>query len=239
MAEETSIVEPLVAPKKKHGNPTWFQYEGFTGRFQKIEEFRDLIPKFKDFYYEARLLNPNAPGGSLKIINDFNKVVAPLRFHPYPAQYRWWRKKWDEDIIQQLANVKKDEPVVKAIATRNAEGAILSPDEWELERGTKTLAGELVNDALTMLKADQERDYLQTDENLVKRRKYILDVMAHVTRLTQGKEALKIRKHAEGRETAGFLFDILRQAVAGKLTPDEMALLKSSFANENVPTPAN
>ena len=55
MAEETpQKKEYLNCQGKKLG--CW--YKNFDGKFNKLAEIRDLIPKFKEFYYSKKIGRP-------------------------------------------------------------------------------------------------------------------------------------------------------------------------------------
>ncbi|MBT9151003.1 MAG: hypothetical protein DDT40_01184 [candidate division WS2 bacterium] len=86
-----------------------------------------------------------------------------------------------------------------------------------------------MNDAMNILKKDQVYEEHYDDEVIMKRRNYVLNVFNFVTRAVHSKQALLIRGQSERRETAGFLMDLVRRSTAGKITPDEMVLLKQSF----------
>jgi len=86
-----------------------------------------------------------------------------------------------------------------------------------------------LNDAMQMLKEDQELEEIYTNDELIKRRSYIINVFSHATRLVHGKASLMLKASEESRNTAGFLMSLLSRATAGKITDEEMALLKSSY----------
>ena len=72
-------------------------------RFMKVGEIVDLIPSFKDFYYQEKIKNPKTHLAD--IVQDFNKEFCEPNgrlFHPYTAQVGFWRKKWDLDLMQQM-----------------------------------------------------------------------------------------------------------------------------------------
>jgi hypothetical protein len=81
-----------------------------------------------------------------------------------------------------------------------------------------------------MLRDDQELEEIYNDETLMKRRNYIVNVFAHATRLVHGKAALMLKASEEKRNTAGFLMQLLSKATAGKMSDEEMSLLKSAYA---------
>jgi len=209
--------------------PFKYYEKDFDGRYMKLNEIREFIPQFKEYYYEKKLENPDL--ASRKIINNFNDVIAPSIFHPYTQQFQRWRKRWDEDIMSRLegARVYLDSPEVKAIQTRDKRNNLLIPSEGELNSGAKNLAGELMNDAMTMLKSDQQNEDLYEDEVLIKRRHYVLSVFNYVIRAVNAKEALSIKKNQEKRETAGFLMDLVRRSTAGGISIKDMSLLKNSL----------
>jgi len=213
-------------------NFTKLSYANDFGRFQKVGEIRDLIPRFKDYYYKVKLEN-EAKYSAMKIIVEFQEIVKPLIFCPYPNQFMSWRKKWDKDIMGQLGYIieekKKSNKIKTAIKMNNDIGISIIPSDDDLEGGVKTLAGSLINDASTMLEEDIDNSDLMTSDELIKRRSYIVNVMAHVTKLVHGKEALKLKSNANQRENAGFLINLLNQASSGKITPKTIEALKSSI----------
>jgi hypothetical protein len=209
----------------------------FTG-FNKIGEIKDLIPAFKDFYYQAKVKDPNATLKS--ITREFNtEVCAPVqkKFHPYINQLRAWRKKWDLDLMQQMAGKEvilaedfEKRNIHQVIKTRNDERALVvgMPTDVELEGGLRTLGGEIMNDAIQMLRDDQELEEIYTSDELMKRRNYIVNVFGHVTKLVHGKAALMLKMSEEKRNNASFLMTLLAKASAGKITDDEIEILEAS-----------
>src|SRR3989338_3027923 len=203
-------------------------YENFDGRYHKVGEIKELIPQFKVFYYAEKRKEPER--SAIKIINDFNRKIAPLTFFPWEKQYRSWRKKWDAELIAEQSYKQQQREVRQIIKLRDEQNAVIVPDEYALEVGTHTLAGELLNDAMGILKRDQENEDSYDEEILVKRRSYILNVFNYVTKAVHGKEALKLKSNADKRETFGFLAALINRSTAGKITPDEMQLLKQSVS---------
>lgn len=214
-------------------------------RYMKLAEINDLIPAFKDFYYAEKIKDPNVRISD--IMQGFNREhCEPLGrlFHPHTQQLRMWRKKWDMDLIQQLHDkdlkLIERKNVHQVIKTRDEERQLVlgAADDNQLEAGVRTLGGELLNDAMQMLRDDQELDEMYTSDELIKRRNYIVNVFAHGTRLVHGKAALMLKMSEEKRNTAGFLMSLLSRATAGKMSDEEMGLLKGAYAPkiENVQT---
>lgn len=205
-------------------------YENFDGRYHKVDEIRDLIPQFKAFYYAEKRKDPSR--SAIKIINEFNGQIAPLTFFPWEKQYRLWRKKWDAELLAAQGYTEEQKEIRQLIKVRNEENALIVPADELLETGARTLAGELLNDAMGILKQDQEYEDAYEDEIIIKRRNYVLNVFNYVTKSVHGKEALRIKSNADKRETAGFLMTLLNRATAGKLTDEELTLLKQSTASK-------
>lgn len=201
-------------------------YENFDGHYHKVGEIKELIPQFKAFYYAEK--SKDQQRSAIKIINDFNTQITPLTFFPWEKQYRLWRKKWDAELLAENGYKKQQREIRQIIKLQDEENTVIVPDEYALEVGTHTLAGELLNDAMNLLKRDQEDEGIYNEEIIVKRRNYILNVFNYVTRAVQGKEALKLKSNADKRETFGFLTALINRSTAGKITPDEMSLLKQS-----------
>jgi len=207
----------------------YYHRNDFDGRYMKLAEVRDLIIPFKEYYYEKKLENPSL--AAREIINNFNDTLEVDVFFPYTEQYRRWRKLWDDEIMSRLegAEVHLESKEVKAVKTRDSENNLLVPTDQELDSGSKNLAGELMNDAMTMLKNDQRNEDLYEDEVIVKRRNYILNVFNFVTRAVNAKESLRIKKSQDKRETAGFLMDLVRRSTVGGISENDISILKDSI----------
>lgn len=230
MAEETQIKR-----NSDYFGRQWYG-DSFQG-FMKIAEYKEFLPAFKDYYYQERIKNPNARLAD--ILQGFNKEFCEpegKRFHPYTQQVAIWRRKWDLDLMQQFQDKElkmiEKKNIHQLIKTRDEQRNLVlgAPDDNELEAGVRTLGGELLNDASQMLRDDQELEEIYDDETLMKRRNYIVNVFAHATRLVHGKAALMLKASEEKRNTAGFLMQLLAKATAGKMSDEEMSLLKSAYA---------
>lgn len=201
-------------------------YENFDGNYHRVGEITDLIPQFKAFYYAEKRKDANK--SAIRIINDFNKQISPFTFFPWEKQYRLWRKKWDAELLATEGFLQERKEIQQLVRLRDAQDAPMVPTEETLEAGAKSLAGELLNDAMGILKKDQDYEEAYEDEIIVKRRNYVLNVFNHVTKSVHSKEALRIKSNADKRQTAGFLMDLLSRATAGKMTDEEMEILKLS-----------
>lgn len=225
--------------KKKKIDPVGLQIygTGFTG-YQRLAEINDLIPAFKDFYYAAKVKDPNET--LRNIVQGFNtEVCAPVgerRFYASMSQLRTWRRKWDLDLMQQMQEkdlvITEKKNIHQIVKTRDDERNLVAglAGDNELEAGVRTLGGELLNDAMQMLRDDQELEEIYDNDTLIKRRNYIVNVFAHATRLVHGKAALMLKVSEEKRNNAGFLMSLLARASAGQMTDEEMSLLKTSYA---------
>lgn len=230
--------------KVKKVDPVGLSFYGEEFRnkgFSRVGEMGDLIPAFKEFYYLERQKNAN--GTLPEMLQRFNREVAypeNMRFHPYPSQLRQWRRKWDRDILAKKelsiddAMVMSERQIKQVIKTR-AESGYLAPQDNEIEAGVKTLGGELLNDALQMLHEDQDLEEIYNTDQLIKRRNYIVNVFSYATRLVHGKAALLLKASEEKRNNAGFLMTLLAKASSGKMSDEEMNLLKTAYTpKENV-----
>ena len=204
-------------------------YENFDGCYHKVNEIRDLIPQFKDFYCAVKRKEPRK--SAIKIINDYNTQIVPLTFFPWEKQYRLWRKKWDAELMAIQGYREEQKEIRQLIKVKDEQNALITPTDESLEAGAKTLGGELLNDAMSILKKDQEEEELYEDEIIVKRRNYVLNVFNYITKSVHGKEALRLKSNAEKRETMGFLMNLMSHATAGKMTDNELELLKQSVTS--------
>lgn len=248
MAEETKVdVHKVIEDAKKpYRSPVAIGVYGEEfERYQRLAEYTDLIPSFKDWYYTKKTANDRET--LTNILRTFNaEVCAPLgrKFHPKLEAIRSWRKRWDLDLIQTIKGLDHEvtdkRNIYQVIKTRNQDNELVNGgiSDGELEHGIKTLGGELLNDAMQMLRDDQELEDIYDNDELMKRRSYIINVFSHATKLVHGKAALMLKASAEKRDTAGFLMNLLSRASAGKISDEEVSVLKSAYApkqNEQVP----
>lgn len=225
--------------QKNTTQPKFSFYEGFDGKYHKVGDIQELIPQFKAFYYAER--RKEAGRSAIKIINDFNKEIAPFTFFPWEKQYRLWRKKWDTELLAEQGLKEEQRKLRQIIKVRDEQNALIVPDEYALQTGAHTLAGELLNDAMEILKRDQESEDAYKDEIIVKRRNYVLNVFNYVMKASHSKEALNLKANADKRQTADFMMTILNRATAGKLTGEDIELLRASTssADASVSTPSS
>lgn len=206
-----------------------FYIDTFDGKYDKVSNVTEIIPSFKDFYYQKKLAEPEL--SAMVIIREFQEKIAPVRFFPYPVQFRRWRAKWDRDIASQLGfrdeTLEARKEFAHQIKLRDERGSQLVPQDGDLEQGAQTLAGILLNDAQEQLIADREMEEIYSSDELIKRKNYALNVFTHITKAIQGNKVIAIKNNAEKRETAGFLMNILQRATAGKMSEEDLELLKS------------
>lgn len=234
MTKELSTIKKIKEIKKeKYIDPVGKNVYGehFDG-FQKIEHYIHLLPSFKEFYYQKKNEDLNKRHG--EIIKEFNDgLIEGEHFWPYLNQYRSWRKKWDAEILdQQGIIIPVDTPrrmVNKLVKTKSDGEKYIVPQFEELEAATQTLGGELLNDALYQLESDQRNNEEYSSDELMKRKKHVLDVFSHVSKMVQGKANLTIKAAAEKREEVGFIMDFMRAAASGALKPEEIEDLQKIY----------
>lgn len=216
-------------------------FGAFFEGFQKTELIKDQILLFKEYYYKKRSENVQLP--IMEICRMYNEEMLYPEFkifHPFPNTAMTWQKKWDYDIAQKIQKNlavadSKNKAIEGLVTTRDEFNQLIiqPPADHSLESAVRTLAGELINDALSMLREDQALEEMYDPEVLVKRRNHIVNVLHKAGGFIHEKENLRIKSSEEKRNTAGFLLELLAKASAGTITKEEMALLKSS----SVPTP--
>lgn len=223
-------------------DPRGKKYYGriFSG-YVPLPQLRELLPVFKEYYYVKRLKKPDLL--PRKIIKMFIKeMCAPQNklFFPTLSQYKHWSTMWDTDIEEQLAlkngEITIETGVRQLVTTQTRDLQITSPEAGDIEAATRTLAGDLLNDAHQMLKRDQAIGEIYDDDVLMKRRGYIVNVLAHATKLAHGRASIDIKAKQNQREEANFLMDILAKATAGELSAEEMEVLESTVGDVPVPT---
>lgn len=232
--DEVDIVsndEPIILKGKDNSVGIAFYGDKFDG-FHKVGQMTELLPAFKDYYYEQRIKNFHV--NASEIIRSFNREALYPQgkaLHPYLTQYKSWRKKWDKDILEnkKVPNMPESDrkQILQIVNNRTDISDIVSYES--LEGTMQTLGGELLNDALSILRGDEALDDMYTDEILLKRKKYVVDVFSGVTKMVQGKASLLLKTSADKRETAGFMMNLLARAQSGTLTDSELETLNANY----------
>lgn len=239
--KETSLEsQPQGGALKREKYP---KYKGFDGRFRRLDEVRDRIPAFRDFFIKYRF-ESGSKLSAMKIVDMFNDITPPGDFFPQPAMYQRWRKQWEAEQAGLIKTAETRLAERSKFQIINPEGATIE----KLEDSMTTLGAELANDAIQTLRDTQEREEYFEDEVVVKRKAYALNVFAFVTKAAHSKTALRIKQQGEARETAGFMLDLIRRATAGNLKQEEIDMLRGSVRIEvdttkapehGIPTPAS
>ena len=249
MSDELNPLEKTLEKEVKKIDATGAAYYGkkFT-RYMQIGQYRDLIPAFKELYYTRMVADSKTK--LTHVLREFNAEVNEegRLFHPNTTVVRNWKKKWDKDILEkkgmQLAMVDSKKHVQQVLKTRAKDGAVreyVAPEYETLEAGLQTFGGELMNDAMQMLRNDQELEDIYDSDELVKRKNYTVNVFAHVIKLVHGKATIQLKASQEKRENASFLMELMRKSTAGKMTVEEIQALKVDYkpikAKANVAIP--
>lgn len=247
--EETLEAQPHGGALERHRKKpdlTGIAYYGeHFYRYHSVAEIRHLIPAFKELYYERMIADPKAK--LTHIVREYNQGLNDegVFFHPNTTSLRQWRKKWDKDILEKkgmmlevITPEKKVQQVLKTRASQeNGVAEYTAPTYETLEEGLQTLGGELMNDAMQMLRDDQELEDIYESDELMKRKTYVTNVFAHVTKMVHGKAALLLKASQEKRENAGFLMDLMKKATAGTMSVAEIQALKVTYQPTNTPAP--
>ena len=235
--------QPEPMAKKKGGDPLdpvgiRIYGEDFNG-YQKVEEYKDLLPAFKELYYIRRVADSKCTLTS--ILKEFNNEIADegRKFHPYSTGLRGWRNKWDKDILQKkgmyltkITTKKHVQQVMRTRAAGDENAGIVDygvPGYDQLEQGLQTMGGELMNDAMQMLRDDQDSEEMFESDELMKRKNHVLNVFSHVTKMVHGKASLMLKVSQDKRESANFMMTMMREASAGVMTVEEIQTLKKTY----------
>ena len=247
--EETLEAQPHGGSLKRTAKKvcaTGTAYYGATfDGYMKVDEYRDLIPAFKELYYQRMV--ENTKSRLTHVLREFNEQLciedgddtedkAIRKFHPNTTTVRRWKKKWDMDIMEKkgmaLELIDEKKNVQQVLKTRAVDGAVreyIAPEHEALEKGLQTLGGELMNDALQMIRDDQNLEDIYDSDELIKRKNYVVNVFGHVTKMVHGKASLMLKASAEKRESAGFMMDLMKMASSGEMTVEAIQELKADY----------
>lgn len=215
------------APISKDGRDLSKQSFYWRPSYARLDTMRDLVPRFRDFYYEQKMENPDIR--EKDVMDKFDAAIAPRIFNPWPVTLKKWRRKWDKDIDTQMRERKlriKEE--TRMVKLRDDAGNLIVPEYSTLEGAAQSLGAELLNDAMNMIKADQIDEDIYDDDIIIKRRNYALNVFNFISRSVHKKSELKLKEKTDERETAAWLMDIVRVASAGGIAEDDMQMMKDA-----------
>jgi len=217
-------------PKSK-GVPVSFVKRGFTTN----EGLEEIIEGFRLFYMEERKAGRT---DLMQIFREYRKntqMYKKIWFNPYPNQVKGWIKNWEQSLpvhIRKVAikgrdTVKKNQVNVKAI------------EYADLEDGSKNLQSLLIDDAEQLMK-ESNTDYELIDvaggywskeeyeKTRIKKKALALSIAKEVLSGVHKHQTIQIKRNKEGRETAGFLMDLMKQATSGELSEKDLELLDNS-----------
>jgi hypothetical protein len=245
--EELEGVETSLEPQahggklKRERKPV---YKGFEGVWSRMEEMRDRIPAFREFYLERRFAPDGSKVSLIKLVDQFNEITPPGDFFPQSKALSRWRRDWDAELAGKFKSPEMRLAAKKALEKKGGSIAqmlvkiqkgggkevaeYVVPEAQQLEEGAATLGEMLLVDAAHTLKDTQEREEVFDDEVVVKRKQYALNVFNFVMKAAHKRHEIDIKRHGEARETASFFVDLLARAQAGKLQEGELEILRGS-----------
>lgn len=207
------------------------EYTNITGMEDTLEEFRQ-------YYLGERQIGRE---DSALIFREFRKQkeIEGIHFNPYPNYLKQLYKRFDKELPPYLQKYQS----AKDVAKNNRENRVaLGQIQYEeLENRSKSLHSLLLDEAEELINESKLsfEDYLEAhpDEmwsakdlkkHQMEQKKLALGVAERVSAVVQKNSVIKLKKNKEGRETAGFLMDLMKKATTGELTEEEMQLLENS-----------
>jgi hypothetical protein len=135
----------------------------------------------------------------------------------------------------EVITTKKN--VQQVLKTRNSsESGVIeyaTPSYDSLEETLQTFGGELLNDAMTQMRNDQDLEDMFESDELMRRKNHVLNVFSHVTTMVHSKASLMLKTSEEKRNNASFLMDLMKKSTSGEMSLEEIQALKSTYTAKN------
>jgi hypothetical protein len=180
--------------------------------FENISELPDikhLVPVFRDYFYGLYSQYPDIT--IEQAVQQFITKLPPgVIFHPSPNLLQVWNVQWKEN------------------ADYMAKIPTVCPDDGYLDSGIRTLAGELLIDAHSTLREASNPAEDITPRDRVGMKRYVTSILQTITTMVHGKARIMLQASSEKRENASFAVDLLQKATSGKLTSEDITLLRES-----------
>jgi hypothetical protein len=205
-----------------------------------VGEQQHIVEKFHQYYLEQR----NAGRTDYKqIFREFRKDldIEGIWFNPYPNMLEGYYRKWEAELPMTLRKItfKKRKLPVKGV---DDKPTVLKEIAYhQLEDGAKNLQSMLVDDATKLIEESNE-EFEAIDANggmwrrddwekiRLQKKKVALSIASEVLKGAHRHELIKIKKNAEGRETASFMMDLVRRSTAGEVSDEEMGILQTAIS---------
>lgn len=218
------------------GKPISFIRKGHTNVTGKDE----IVEGLRVYYLEQRKAGRT---DVMQIFREYRKdleLAGKEWFNPYPNVIKNWFKKWEMSLPFTARKVA----VVSNKETRNKKETALAErkiEYEELESGAKTLQALLIEDANKTLEESNTPYEMFGDDGFmdkeaheklrIKKKEFALGVAKEILGGVHKHQLVAIKKNKEGRETAGFLMDLMRQAASGELSDASVQLLDDAIPN--------
>lgn len=233
---------PPEEPKKRksyeYQSPEWDE------RYRRVVEVMPKLAAFRDWFMENRY-DPTKKKVALRnLVDSFNEAMTdPVDrdFWPNPKFLKRHCDIWDKELLERNAAARQigllRTEISKQLAVGDEAAARIAielvPTEESTERKMRTLGDFLLDDAMDeMSQAAEELGPESDSELMLKRKKYALNVYSTVVKTVQRDKELALKMKAEDRESAGFMLNLINSAIAGKLTPEMIALMNGSINPE-------
>lgn len=219
--------------------PTDYQSYKFTGKKSKVEEVREHLPLFRDYYIKHRV-KEGKKTSLITLVDNFNEENPDIYFFPNISVIQKHRKLWDGEIAKRITPDRQEQLMILQSLESKKRSTIVPmtrdqiiPTSDNLVAGAAQLGKVLVDDAFQTMQDSQSNGY-EDEEILIKKKQYALNVFSYVMRAAQGSQMVDIKRNAEKRETAGFMLDLMSRATAGNLSSEDMQLLTGSVKKEEL-----
>lgn len=201
-----------------------------------VTGMEDIVEEFHKYYMENRHAGRT---DLMQIFREFRtdlKLNRKIWFNPQGILIKGWMNKWENSLPIHARKVQIKIRDVKK--NQSDEKDTLKKIEYhELEDGAKNLQSLLLEDASQLMEESNEafevgNGYWKKEDwekIRIKKKALALGIAKEILSGVQKHQVIQIKKNKEGRETVNFMMDIMKQASAGELTEQELALLDSSI----------
>lgn len=200
------------------------------GVWSKVGDLMPHLAAFKAYYMAKRYSHGGKQSSFRALVDGYNATLPTPAIFPRNNWLMARAEEWDDQAMDAIGRKPTEAPT--ALTPQEQHSVELSaaidrpkPPVRSQESRLGTLGDALLDDALVSIQITSD-----DPEIALKQKTYALNVYNYVTRNKLKQREIDIKEGAGKLANAGFMLDLLNAAATGKLTAENLALLKEAGA---------
>lgn len=204
-----------------------------------IGDVPKIVEEFRQFYLQQRNAGRYDYKGIFREFRKDKEINQNIWFNPYPNMLDILYRRWEGELPMTMRKITVKKKTVAKKGVDDTATVLKEIAYHTLEDGAKNLQSLLIDDASKLIQ-ESNVEFQAIDDNggmwrkddyeriRLAKKKVALSIASDVLKGAHRFELIKIKKNAEGRETASFMMDLVRRSTAGEIGDEEMAVLENA-----------